>query len=618
MSYGTVVSDAIGSLRQWLRSSNLKPGERIPSERRMMLELGLTHNAANRAMSRLIAEGVVRREGYKLYYGGERIDGTSLTCDLVVGRRSHFIRGYRKVAKALGIGLRVHFYASLHEAIAHLRQLKECGAECVLFDPPCILPVASWAPAMRELLENDIPAVSVGQYEEGLYCVLEDHTRAVGQVFSQLRELGHSELALFTLPPRASAAAEIHDAWLSLPWGAKARTSAKRVAFYEDAREDVQILAQRLAEEWKDVTALVVHSVYEPILPHLLGEMAGRGRSVPKDLSIVALGDPKYAPTCVPAVSAVTFDYPLMHETAFRLAQRLVREKQHIGLLPPPACLRAHPGYSSRASVRSLLGPALGAKTRDKELEEHSGDLLHPESKQALRALLRKPYPLTLAASQARFSAVDIAPFVNRSLNYRKGWFGDLPLAHFAPGRHLVHGVPFDVRGGAKRTDNGAIVFRSRTNERGSSRELPSHVRIPINAKATAVYILHGCGYTRYLSPFASYEFCCGKKKLGEVKMIALGRSRYDWNSVRLKEDSAIANIQDWWGDFPHIDFPGSRQVPIIPPNNDTEVSRCAYLYTLEWKNPHPERTITHMDIKVDTDQSTTLGVIAITILKEP
>lgn len=599
------------ALRQWLLSADLRPGDRIPSERQLMRRMGFTHNAVNRAMIRLISAGTVRREGYKLYYAGEEPDEARLECDIVLARRSLFIRGYRKLAKALGIDLRLHYYESVDESVAHLQRLAVRGTKGVLFDPPHTLSAMLWAPAIRQLLAHDIPAISIGQHAPGVFCVTGDHRKAVGQVFMHLRERGHAEMALFTLPPRASSSAEIHEAWTALPWGRAGRGSARRVAFYENAREDVQILAQRLACEWKHVTALVVHSVYEPIVPHLIEELAKIKKQVPRDLSVIALGDLPHLSTSLPAVSAAAFDFPLMHEMAFRLMQRLTREKQRTGLLSPIACLGVHPGLISRASVRSLRDDVEGKNDEAPPCGAQSAD-----ARQELRAMLKRAYPLALTAASDRFSQVNLLPFVNRSLNYRKGWFGDLPLAHFGAGRHHIHGVPFDVQGGYGRNDRGVIIFRSRTNERGNARELPSRVKIPVNSKAAAIYVLHGCGYTRFLSPFATYAFYSGAKKLGEVSLVALGRPRYDWNSAQFEKDSKRANIQDWWGDFPHVDFPGARQAPILPPDDEIKVNRYAYLYTLEWRNPHPGRTVTHMEIKVDNDQSTTLGVIAITVLK--
>lgn len=621
MAYGVVVSDAIFTLRQWLLSSGLKPGARIPSERQLALQFGLKHNAVNRAMVRLIMEGVVRREGYKLYYASEKQTGTvSLVCDLVLARRSIFLKSYRKVAKELGIELRLHFYESVDEAVGQLHRLDQPGTESVLFDPPHAPPALWWAPAMRQLLTHGIPAICIRQYADNIPCVLPDHTRAVDLVFSHLRELGHSELALFTIAPRASVSIEIHKAWQALPWDKTGRASARRIAFYDDAREDVQALAQRLAGEWKQVTALVVYTVHDPVVPHLLEELARRKKYVPRDLSVICLGDLPHLTTLNPPISTAAFDAALMHETVFRLAQRLARKSQSTGLLPPFACVSVHPYLLLRESTKPAPGfvpkkKNLGMEADAAQMPDHGAT--PADFKQALRAMLRRPYALTMTAESARFSSVDLSSFVNRPLNYRKGWLGDLPLTHFGSGKHVIHGVPFQVLGGPARTDQGAIVFRSRTNETGNSRGLPSRLKIPVGTKATAIYILHGCGYTRFLSPFATYDFYSGTKRLGSVPIVALGQPPHDWDASQFGRESQKANIQDWWGDFPHVDFPNARQAPIVPPDEETVARRYAFLYTLEWKNPFPNRRVTHMEITVDADQSTTLGLIAATCLKK-
>ncbi len=74
------------------------------------------------------------------------------------------------------------------------------------------------------------------------------------------------------------------------------------------------------------------------------------------------------------------------------------------------------------------------------------------------------------------------------------------------------------------------------------------------------------------------------------------------------------ANIQDWWADFPHLDFPNAWRAPVTegkPDHPDPHV----YLYTLEWRNPTPSQAITHMEISVDAEKPTTLGVLAISAL---
>ena len=622
MAYGVVVSDAILTLRQWLVSAGFKPGDRIPSERQLIRQLGLKHNAVNRAMSRLISEGLVRREGYKLYYPAEKKPGSvTFTCDLVLARRSLHLKSYRRVAKELGIDLRIHYYESVDEAVGHLHALDTPGTEGVLFDPPHGPSALSWAPAVGQLLAHGIPAVSIRQYADNIPCVLADPARGVDLVVAHLRELGHEQMALLTIAPRASVSVQIYRAWQSQPWGKKGRASAKRIAFYDDAREDVQNLARKLAGEWKNVTALVVYTVHDPVVPHLLEDLARQKRHVPKDLSLICLGDLPHLTTSNPPVSTAAFDAALMHETVFRLVQRMARKKQSTGLIPPFPSLHIQPYLILREST----SPTASCVPK-KEIVETKAALpfLFPvdhgvstvELKQALKAMLRRPYALAMTAEPSRFEAVDLKPFVNRPVNYRKGWMGDLPLTHLGTGKHMIHGIPFQVLGGSARTDHGAIIFRSRTNETGNAKGLPSRVRIPVRGKALAIYILHGCGYTRFLSRFATYDFYAGTKRLGSVPLIALGQPPYDWGAAHFERDSQKANIQDWWSDFPHVDFPNARQAPIVPEEGDDAMHRrYAYLYTLEWKNPFPNLKVTHMEVTVDADQSTTLGMLAVTRL---
>ncbi|HSH95857.1 MAG TPA: substrate-binding domain-containing protein, partial [Roseimicrobium sp.] len=340
---------------------------------------------------------------------------------------------------------------------------------------------------------------------------------------------------------------------------------------------------------------------------------------VPKDLSLICLGDIPHLTTTNPPISTAAFDAQLIHETAFRLVQRLARKNQSTGLLPSPPCLAIHPYLVLRGSTRQV-GSIAPIKKRAESLPDASPVSLEhgatpADFKQALKAMLRRPYALTMTAEASRFSAIDLAPFVNRSLNYRKGWLGDLPLAHFGAGKHTIHGVPFQVLGGPSRTDRGAVIFRSLTNETGNAIGLPSRLKIPVRSRAAAVYILHGCGYTRLLSRFATYEFYAGTRRLGSVPLVALGQPPHDWDAAHFERNSQKANIQDWWSDFPHVDFPNARQAPVVPSDAEDKTHRYAFLYTLEWKNPFPDLTISHMEITVDPAQSTTLGVLAISVL---
>lgn len=622
MPPGVVVADAILVLRKWLSASKLSPGARLPSERVLAQQLDLKHNAVNRAMGRLIAEGLVTREGYRLFYAGKAARVvTPFACDLVLARRSILLKSYRKVAKELEITLRVHPYESMDGALANLQALNVPETEFVLMDPPHGSTAAAWAPAMERLLANGVPAISIRQQAGKIPCVQSDFPLALDRVMAHLRSIGHKEVALLTLPPRAPASLEIHETWKSLARVHGGRAMAKRVAFHNGDREDTLTLVKRLAVEWKHVTAIIVYSVHDAVATHLLEALAQLKRRVPEDVSIVWLGDLPWLATLTPSISAAAFDFNAMHEVAFRLGQRLARQKQTTGLLPPFPCLRMEPHLVLRRSIAptaSFVPPKKAAiETQSVVLKEGHADLSPAELRQSLREMLKRPYGFIITTEAGRFTDIDLKPYVNRSLHYRKGWMGDLPLPPLAEGRHLIHGVPFHILGGAARSNRGVVVFRSATNTTGSARGLPSRLTLPVGAQADAIYFLHGCGYTRHLARFASYAFYAEKKHLGTVPLVALGMPPHDCDAAQLERDAGKANIQDWWSDYPHVDFTGARQAPILSQEEDVVLQRHAYLYTLEWRNPFPELKVTHIEITADPSQSTTLGLLAVSIVKK-
>ncbi|WP_075078413.1 substrate-binding domain-containing protein [Terrimicrobium sacchariphilum] len=619
MSYGVILSDSVQTLRRWLESSNLSPGNRLPSERVLARELGLKHNAINRAMSRLLGEGVVRRDGYKLFYAGsEKPLESRFACDLVIARRSFFTKGYMKLAKELCIDLRIHPYDSGGEALSYFYQLDTPETECVIFEPPHLMTVSLWEPAVRKLLSHDIPAISVRQAAPGLPCVDPDYTRAVELAVSHLRDNGHQEMGLLTISPRSESAREILSAWKSLRLQKGLAATARRIAYYSDGREDdIQMIVEKLDSDWRGVSTLVIYAEHDPIVPHLLERLSRKGLRVPQDLAVVCIGDLPHLAVTNPPVTTISFDAPLMQEVIFGLAQRLTRRRQDLRSHSSAPRIRVQPHLIRRASTDAPGPMPVRTASASRRADVLTADLAAAPSgsTEDFTRMLNRRYPLTSNANESRFEQIDIEAFVNRPLNFRKGWLGDLPLTNFATGRHKIHGVPFQVLGGHAREDCGVIVFRSTSNKTGNSRVLPSRLRIPIDTTALAIYILHGCGYSRYLSPFAQYDFYAGRRHLGSVPLVSLGYPPPDGDTRNFEKEAMKANIQDWWSDFPHLDFPHAWRAPVMEGKTEY-LDRNVYLYTLEWRNPFPGRTITHMEIAVDAEKPTTLGVLAVSALR--
>lgn len=623
MAFGVLVSDASVALRRWFDVNKVEPGARLPSAAVLSEQLGLRYYALNRAMDRLISMGLVKREGYKLYRGPKEPPPASIvfSSHLVVSASTGALRSYHKVAKELGINLQVHRWECAEEAVAILHELDTTKTESVIFHPPFSRPASLWEPAVTKLHTHGIPVIAIGQYSSKIPCILPDVTRALDIAIGHLAELGHKQLALATIAPLAPASVEIINAWNSLCAQKGFPASLPRIFFQSNLkalREDAEELASKLTTEWSDVTGVVVYSNIEP--NYLLEEFAHRHRHVPKDISIVSLGDIRQRSGSSLPIAMSVFDLLLIQETALRMVQGAARTMGST-LVRKPWCIRLDPSFvlaDPKLPSSSFVTPLKITNDDTSSLPFKLGWEGDPKKlTRELDQALTKPYELTFGAKTSRFLTIDLTPHVNRPLDYRRGWLGDKPLKHFPAGQHRIHGIPFEVLGGTKQTSCGAVIFRSTVNFTGGKKELPTRQTILIGTKAFAVYILHGCGYTRALHEFATYTFYSDGEALGTVPLVSLGQTPPDFDPENYVPEAFPANIQDWWADYIHIDFPNARRVPIIDKNDQGKTRRRVCLYTLEWINPFPEKEITHLEISVDPNQSTTLGLLAVSVLKK-
>ncbi|HSI85541.1 MAG: substrate-binding domain-containing protein [Candidatus Methylacidiphilales bacterium] len=675
MSHGLLVPEATQALRQWLASSQLKPGARLPSERSLARDLGIRHYAVNRAMATLVAEREVERRGQKLFYSPQGVTSESFTCDLVAPARSVYLPSYRRVAREIGVTLRVHGWQSMEQGVSTLYALDSPNTESVIFEPAFSSPASRWEGAVDRLAAHAVPVVVVSQPSRTVPAVMADYTRGLHQAIQHFRALGHEELALVTPTGQSPESIEVLSVWGSVCKQYGCDSSAVRIFPHDSARllqEDVHELAGKITEVVPAVTGVVVYSESESAIPYLIRELAERRKLVPRNISLISLRDSLALRNSVPPITATAVDMAAMQEAAMRAVQRAARKKEEpkASTNYAPWQLRVQPNLVVRSSTAprldgrgTLYVPSVQQGGLPKPLNPATPGLdvdnfaFSPrKTSEELLSALRQAYPLTRWAQEERFQPVDLAPYTNRPLNYRRGWLGDLPLKHLTAGKHMIHGVPFQVLGGTSRAEGGAIVFHSTVNSVGHARELPDTLSIPIDAAhVQAIYILHGCGYAKHRKHFGTYRFLRGRKEIEAVPLVSYGQPQPGGGSVagsgyqqsaasylgvapnqalaalhpplddetsgeagagkEFKAETAQPNIQDWWPDFPHMDFPHARMAPIMESRPEDAAYQHVYLYTLEWVNPQPESKVTHLEISVDPTQSTTLGMLAITIL---
>lgn len=623
MSTGKLVTDAARQLNDWLESGNFKAGDRLPSERAIAKLLGLKYYALNRAMGRLIAEGRVTREGYRLTLAAGTRAHHRYVFHLIVSRRTQYLASYRRAAENLDIGLVVHTWSAAEEVVSILEQLDRKETDGVVCDPPFNVVSDFWIQAALRLIRHGIPVVTTGGWgaSEGLSSVGGDVINGVVQGVGHLAGGGHRELALIAYPNTFVHGIGIADHWRKLCEHNHLGASGERILVQNSGLtepEEIDAVVELLVTgAWKEVTGLVVPIGHSCAIQSFFLKLARRGRRVPESLSFVAVGNARTLHAAEPRVTAVSFDMVLWFELTYDLLRREVRERRQYGAARQVSVIQVMPSLTVRDSTRAIGAPPAVADGR--EAEARGRPSFAPTDSVELARLARLPYSIAAKASLAerpRFMPVDLRPYANRPLLFRRGWLGDIPLRCLDPGTHEIHGVPFEILGGQTRADCGAIVFQSTINTTGNAQKLPDHLVIPIDSLVEAVYVLHGCGYAKPLQRFARYSFHTADGEVGAVPMVSLGRPQSAMESASMDAESSGPNIQDWWSDFPHVDFPHARMAPLMENDVESHVNRHVFLYTLEWINPSPKKRITHLEIKVDPLVPTTLGVLAVTVVK--
>ena len=125
-------------------------------------------------------------------------------------------------------------------------------------------------------------------------------------------------------------------------------------------------------------------------------------------------------------------------------------------------------------------------------------------------------------------------------------------------------------------------------------------IHLRLERHAALVYFLHACVDAREHGVVAHYHFDYEDGSRATAEVIAHGVGAHAGLAELRAKDS---NVQE-------------RQVVITSPDEPDLYKR--FLYTFQWRNPHPERRIHALRIVAAPDSSATLIVLAITTVNDP
>jgi DNA-binding LacI/PurR family transcriptional regulator len=222
-------------------------------------------------------------------------------------------------------------------------------AGTALVDAIIVMDVELHDPRIPVLRTLQRPSVLIGfpADSEGLTCIDLDFTAAGAACVEHLAELGHSRVALIGSPP---AVYERETGFASRTSAGFTQAAARhRIAASvhpcEATPEAARQVAGDLLREHPDLTAVVVHN--EPVVEPLLSAFARAGRTVPDDLSVVAICPDELAERTTPALTSVA----IPAEEVGRQAVGLLMAKLNGDPVPDATLLR--PRLTRRASTDS-------------------------------------------------------------------------------------------------------------------------------------------------------------------------------------------------------------------------------------------------------------------------
>jgi len=204
------------------------------------------------------------------------------------------------------------------------------------------------------------------------------------------------------------------------------------------------------------------------------------------------------------------------------------------------------------------------------------------------------PYPYLEKLKEKKFEIVNLQGYMNRPLKGEDAFIGAGSMG-ILPGRHEIHGVPFEIADQNRNNGSSCIILKSE-----KFKDYPAKIEIPLDMKAKAVYFLHGCGWIPSIGKTGEYRFIYSDETENKVDIIA---------DDPIPQLDTKSNICDWWPAYQQIEKENAKKVIVV----GEEGTR--YLYTLQWLNPEPEKKIKKIILESNLSTTGTMGILAVTAL---
>ena len=346
-------------LRARIRSGDLKPGERIPSMRQLAAQSGTSLGIVKQALTTLGTEGFLRSHPGRGVYVAES-QGTQRSVALVLPAldTEQTLKIIKGIKAGLGSGsARLLVMSADFDFEQELDLFSSLNASYVagaIIVPP---PVNRYTEPLRALRRAGVPFVLVDTVPESLEAdsVQTDRVQLGRMAFGYLLERGHRRIGVIDHTGDTLTHRELRE-------GADEALRAYGLCFADMPRMITDVTDLRPRKPWFNGEKATVELLKKhPELTAIvgvndnlsLGALRGArksGRSVPRDLSVLAVGDLNAFEVSEPPMTAINQPHEAM---GFEAARRLVELLDEPGLLPVKR-MQLQPQLVERASVSTI------------------------------------------------------------------------------------------------------------------------------------------------------------------------------------------------------------------------------------------------------------------------
>ncbi len=352
--------EAMTRLRNYLAEQKPADATRLPSEREFAELFGISRPTVNKAIACLVAEGVLRREGYKLYLAGDVPPPAGPPAVMVLIPQSLMVNreGPLDAARDVGrerlshtIPLLTRDAVDERETLTRLLSQKISGFAIWPHGPDCN------ADLLAEFRRQGTPFVVCDQDLDAFDFVGTDNEAGTAMAVRHLVERGHRDLAYLTrqmvFPSLARRCAGYRQACQAagLPRAAEQIVEISEEKWVRSRADVVAEAFAMLRRRFSKATAFAASN--DVVVMEVFKAARAAGMRIPQQLSAVGFDDIAAAAQVTPALTTIRQDfYEIGYLATQLLYQRMTRIPQREPLQPVQLLLK--PRLIVRDSVTTL------------------------------------------------------------------------------------------------------------------------------------------------------------------------------------------------------------------------------------------------------------------------